>query len=94
MASLLTGKELEQLGSFTGRLYPNHCGTVDKTKFSRSFHRIGVFYSFGFGMYCLEKAAKIEKEPFSISKNVSVHVDVSQSHVSNSPEMACERGVY
>lgn len=45
-------------------------------------------------MYCFEKAAEIEIEPFLTSRNVSTRVDISQSHVSKSTQTAYKRGVF
>jgi len=43
-------------------------------------------------MHCFEKAAKIEMELFFTSKNISICINISQSHISKSTEMAYKRG--
>lgn len=80
MASLLTGKELEQLGSFTGRFYSSHCNTVVKSKFNYSFHCRGMFLSFIFSYVLFWRSSKWKWSHFSHLKLLNKRIDISQSH--------------
>lgn len=83
MANLPTGKELEQLWSFTGRLHPSHCSTVVKSKFNCGSNCTGMFEISFFHMYYFEKQRRFKQShsPHPKHEHVRSHFTVACSKV-------------